>query len=60
METTDTYASLNPVLSAFKRIKHELEQLSTNDKKEAINALKVYFNECDEPNNIYYNSWTRK
>ena len=52
--------SNNPVLSAFRRIKFELEQLSPNDKKEAINALKVYFNECDEPNNIYYNSWTRK
>ena len=48
------------ILSAFKRIKNELEQLSPNDKKEAINAIKVYFNECDEPNNIYYNSWTRK
>ena len=53
-------ASLNPIFEAFKRIKHELGQLSPNDKKEAINALKVYFNECDEPNNIYYNSWTRK
>lgn len=53
-------ASNEAILSAFKRIKNELEQLCPNDKKEAINALKVYFNECDEPNNIYYNSWTRK
>ena len=53
-------ASLNPVFDAFKRIKHELEQLSQSDKKEAINALKVYFNESDEPSDIYYNSWTKK
>ena len=53
-------ASLNTVFDAFKRIKHELEQLSQSDKKEAINALKVYFNESDEPSDIYYNSWTKK
>lgn len=48
------------ILSAFKRIKNELERLCPNDKKEAINALKVYFNECESPSEIYYNSWTRK